>query len=98
MARFTFARQPRATGLARVAERSTTTLIKLKSKECGYISIPLGSGAPCIIRFAVKQADHPGWGWMQLKARPASEQEARQWLADNTDAILAKHTLHFFEG
>lgn len=91
---FTFKKQPRATGLARVAERSTSTEIKIKGKAVGLIDVPLMFDDNVRIRFMVKCDEHPGWKWVKLKAGFDTESDARVMLNNKFDYIQANFDLY----
>jgi hypothetical protein len=74
--------------------------VKLKRKEVGMID----NDAPHRICFAAEKADinedgnpNCSWKWIALEKRFGSVAEAKTWLNENVDAILAKYKLYKFE-
>lgn len=100
MAKFTFRRAARVTGLAGIGADTPSTTIKLRGKEAGVLKSPASSrlsSAPdqWTVRFTVAQEPTPQdsctWRWAALKRRFNSEQEGRGWLASvDADALVAQ--------
>lgn len=73
--------------------------VKIKRMEVGQIH----PEPPHKIMLAVEKADanedgHPNcpWKWVTFKKESESVAEAKAWLNENIDAILAKYSLHQF--
>lgn len=90
--RFTF-KDNHPTGRYRSFDRMHSD-IKLKRKTCGTIH-ELPEFDNWSIRFMVKSPD--GFKWITLKYKPKSLKEAKEFLRNNTQAILDKFDLHFIE-
>lgn len=89
MPKFTFAKQPRETGLASIARPYSDTDIKVNRKKVGYISAPSRFGHDdhlWHILFAVEDGEK--WRWTRLKAKFATEPEAREFLTAKADQII----------
>ena len=102
MAKFTFKKQPRETGLAAVARPHASVDIKLNGRVCGYIQAPWALGnRKWVVRFSVKTADsdqHPGWKWIGFKnGQFETEDAARTWIKAVDAKIQEKFDLHLFE-
>lgn len=93
----TFKKQPRATGLARVAEKSRQTEIFINGKRIGLIIIPLAFEDNVRIRLMVKCEEHPGWKWATLKAGFEDESAARATLKSKEKYLVEKFDLHYQE-
>jgi len=95
--KFTFKKRKKETGLASIGAGTPETVIKLWGKYVGAIYIrdsPLYSDEE---GWRVKiQADNDKypeesncpWKWVQYKARFGTEEEAREWVQFNTEAIF----------
>lgn len=94
---FTFKKRPKATGLARVAERSDTTEIRIKGKLVGLISVPRLFEDNVRVRLMVKCEEHPGWKWVALKAGFETEGDARAKLNEKFDYMVKTFDLHHQE-
>lgn len=100
MTKFTFKREPRETGLARIGADAPSSAIKLRGQDVGLLKSPAGSrlsAAPdqWTIRFMVVREstqDEPcPWRWATLKRRFDNEPEARAWLQSvDADALVAQ--------
>lgn len=99
----TFARGPRPTGLARVADPSPVTQIKLSKKQIGLIMPPARANgfSGWKISFAVKKdptAEEPApFRWITFKTLHESEERARGWVLMNFDLISKKYEIHQFD-
>ncbi len=96
MAKFTFKKGPRETGLAAVGNPYPWVDIKLDGKVVGCIKPPSAFGGDTWrIRFmVVSETEKCGWAWAQLKVHYESEQEARDYITTNCSRIQDKLRLH----
>lgn len=96
--KFTF-KQEKPTGRYR-SFNSTTHIIKLKRKQCGYFFEKFGTIESPIFLAIEKDETHddgnPNCKWMNiaLKKRFEKVEEAKEWLINNTEAINSKYKLH----
>lgn len=99
MAKFTFKREPRETGLRGVAQLYPDVQIKLNGKQIGLIRgpNPHASHAGWKASFMVVSDEHPGWRWIRMAHEDQSESEARAWLQRQADVIIAKYKLRALE-
>lgn len=99
MAKFSFKKQPPATGLMGVGAPYPSTDIKYGGKVVGTIVAPTwkSKGRGWRVQLAVKQDAHPGWGWRFLSREFDSEPEARTYLQENAVNLVALG-LYQFEG
>ncbi len=85
-AKFTFRRQPREIGLAAVAHPYPQVDIKLRGEIVGAIIPPnaYSKDSNWRVRFmVVSEKEKCGWVWVAVKARFASEEEARAFVLEN---------------
>lgn len=101
MTKFTFKRQPKDTGLARIGADETSSDIKLRGVVVGLLKSPTRGrwGEPDIpgwrVKFMVEREATPAepcpWRWATLKRRFDTEPEARAWLQSvDPDALVAQ--------
>lgn len=92
MAKFTFKKQPRETGLASIGNPYPWVDIKLAGKVVGCIQPPsVFGGDTWRVRFMViSEANTRGWAWAELKAHYESEQDARDYITTNSARIQDK--------
>lgn len=95
LAKFTFKRHPRETGLAAVGRPFQDVDIKFKGKVIGLISAPssFSKWKNFRVMFQVKAdtAEHAcGWRWATLKYQGQSEEAVRQWLNENAQTLIEK--------
>lgn len=95
MAKFTF-KTDKPTGKWKSFD-SPSHYIKLKGISCGMID----NDAPHTIRLQVIKKDvmedgnkNCPWKWIRLKKESATLQEAKDFVAEKTDAIIAMYNLH----
>jgi len=96
---FTFCKEPRETGLARVTQ-TPLTQIKSAKKICGYIKPPskLHNDTQWSIQISIVDADdRNGWRWIFLKKRFDLETEARDWLKSRHESLCNKYVIHTFD-
>ena len=94
--KFTFKKYPMETGIAAVGHRYGGE-IKLKGKLCGFYQE--NSIHQFEIWFHIKSEKAVGsFLNRRLTAKFETEKTCREWLIENTDAIIAKVKLHFIEG
>lgn len=98
---FTFKKQPKETGLARIARPWQNVDIKLGGKRVGIIFAPDYTANYWSVSFAVKKEvlpeDRAPFKWIRLVCKTDSEQEMRQWLKENCEAIIKRYDLYSFE-
>lgn len=96
MAKFTFKRQPKATGLARIDKPYSSVDVKYKGKMMGVIAPPSIHSKEYVwtARFTVK--DGNSWKWLTFKRRFETEQDARDFFQDQIEFLLMQD-LHYFE-
>lgn len=90
--KFTFRKQPRATGLAAVTETHPDTDIKLGGLVVGSIDAPHHTSTDGLwkLRFAVTDASQKcGWRWVTLKYRPKDEPAGRAYVNERFEQINA---------
>lgn len=92
MAKFTFKKHPRETGLASVAHPYPCVDVKMNGKVVGLITPPSAFGGDTWrVRFMiVAETERCGWAWATLKAHYASEQEARDYIMTHGARIQEK--------
>ncbi len=95
--KFTFKKQPRETGLRSVGHPYQSVDIKHNKKVVGTINAPYWprNSHKWDIQLAVRDGDL--WTWRTFRKRFDTEADARQFLQENAESILSKHTLHYFE-
>lgn len=94
--RISFARVPRATGLARVTDQRQTR-IKRGRAEIGMISGPHWRGQhDWSVSLTIVKEEHPGWRNVTFKLHHPSEAEARAWVEANIERVVTGNgwTLH----
>jgi len=96
MAKITFKKHPRKTGLASVANPYQSIDLKFKKKVFGEISAPNYIRNGWRIRIAVKSTSIAGFTWEQYSKVCDTEEEARAFITERTEEIL-KRDLYFFE-
>lgn len=93
----TFKKRPRQTGLARVAEPYSSTDIKVKGVEIGYIAPPHRTDPAYLwtVRFKVHdpEGENCKWRWATMKARHATEPDAREWVLANIGVVQSHLSL-----
>lgn len=99
-----FKKQPKETGLRRIASPYPHVDIKVNKKKCGNISPPNWSSVDnnWRIQICVKKPEpdnNPNcdWKWMMVKKDFDNEKEARQWCKDNLQSAVEGYELHYFE-
>lgn len=95
--KFTFRRQPREIGLAAVTRPYPAVDIKLRGDLVGLISPPIAYAKDDTwrVRFmVVSEKEKCGWAWVALKARFASEEEARTFVLENNARLQEDLKLH----
>ena len=90
---FKFKKNPRPTGLGRIARPNADTTIKMGGKDCGMIAGPSRfSTDHWQVRMTVADApteDKPcAWRWVFFKEKHATEDEARAWVKRHADALV----------
>lgn len=85
----TYKKQKRETGLSAVGNPYPNTAIKLDSKMVGEISAPNWRSDGSTWRIRLMVVDGTSWKWIQLKARPNTEEEARAFVTANAAKIIA---------
>jgi hypothetical protein len=95
----TFKKEPRATGLARIADPHPSTTIKLGGKRVGQIRPPhIRDEKPVwSVSVMVTTDKHPGWTWVVFARKHESESDARAWVLANWDKIAEKNSIHALE-
>lgn len=95
--KLSFKKQPKETGLAGVGYPYQSVLIKADKLEVGLISAPNWRSKDSLwtIRLA-KKKDH-SFVWITLKFKGENEDECRQYLKDNWEAICKEIPLHQFK-
>ncbi len=92
--KFTFNKEPPATGLAAVGHPNPDTRIKHNRKDVGWISGPSWQTKDhkwsIFLRFIDKDAVPAGWSNRTLKATFDTEPEARVFLQENAAKLIAK--------
>jgi hypothetical protein len=102
--RLTFKREPCETGLAGVGNPYPDVTVKHNKQKIGIINAPnwQTKDHKWWIQIAVEKKDFVKtpespcpWKWITVKARFDSEEDARQYVTDNTERILALGVHHF---
>ena len=95
ISKFTFKRQPKATGLARVADPTPAVDIKLKGKNVGWLQPPRwrDEETQWKLFLRVKSDEHPGWRNAALKVRFENEADARAFVTQNNRMLQEKFDL-----
>lgn len=99
---FTFKKSAKETGLRAIGCPHANVDIKRDKKKVGMIYAPTWQTKDGKWSLAFMVNDHTGknpncgWGWIFLKPRFETEQEARQYVSDNAEKLLAMD-LHFQE-
>lgn len=91
MAKFTFKKEKPQTGLASVGNPNPDTIIKLDRMQVGSIVAPWWSSEDnkWAVRLIQAVEGDQEFRWVTLKKRFDEEPEARQYLNDNFDRIVA---------
>lgn len=99
--KFTFKKEPQTTGLAGVGNPYPNTAIKHKKKEVGVIYAPTWqtkddkwSISLMVLKKEDEEQGNCEWNWISLKARFDSEPEAREFLKEHVEGVLAKGLHH----
>ncbi len=101
-----FKKEPRETGLASVGAGDPNIDIKVNGKVCGYISHPRWNSQDrnirirlSVIKEDIMENGNPNciWKWITLKYIPENDEQAKQFLKENVDAIVEKYSLYYFE-
>jgi len=74
--------------------------IKIRKKECGNIdNKPPHRIRLMIIKENINENRNPNckWKWISMKRESKTLQEAKDFLNNNIDIILAKYELHFLD-
>lgn len=102
--KLSFKKQPRATGLAAVANPYQTTDIKANGEVVGYIYPPRRHNG-WTVAIAVEKTENytdnnPNcpWMWVFMSRIHESEPNARQFVKDEWPTLIEKYVLHSFEG
>lgn len=98
--KFTFKKQPKATGLGAVGYTKQSIYIKLEGKICGSIDAPNWTTKDNLysIRLMVFK-DQPdsnpncNWKWITFKFKSGNPEECKQFLNDNFLEINAKYKI-----
>ena len=93
--KFTFKKQPLASGLAGVGHPYPTVDVKLNKKTFGVIYPANHSRHHWTVGYAVRSGSD-SFEWVFPRNKFNNEQEARDWLQANAEKII-KETLYFFE-
>jgi hypothetical protein len=98
MAKFTFKKEPRETGLRSVGRPYPDTQIKLEGKRVGMIAAPSRFGGDAwqvrlVQKLEPTEADPCPWRWIFFKTTHETEADAREWLRQNATAIVSKFDL-----
>lgn len=92
--KITFKKEPKATGLAAVGHSNQSVKIKFDGKEIGRIIAPTWQTTDHKwgLGFTVKTPNDPNapksWRWFFLKQRFDTEEQARQFVLDNSTKIV----------
>lgn len=90
--KFTFRKERVETGLAGVGYPNPSTVIKLEGKPVGEIIGPCWASEDSLWRVRLAEADkseYRGWKMVTLKAKFDSEPEARKYLNENFERVVA---------
>lgn len=91
---FTFKKEPRETGLARIANPHPFTTIKHKKKDVGSIYPPTRfNGGSWTIGLTIKK-EGGGFKWIFFKKKFLEEADARKWLNERAEQIVKKYDLY----
>lgn len=90
-----FQKEPRHTGLYAIGNPNPDTNVKFGGKRVGTIRGPSAFGQDdWSVSFMVEtREDHYEWRWARIKKRFATEPEARAFVKNNIEKIMAKHKL-----
>jgi hypothetical protein len=94
--KLSFKKQPKETGLSAVGNPYQSVDIKGDKKLVGTIYAPnwrTKTNEWSIGLMVIDKTQHCGWKWITLKFRGTSDQECRDWLKENWEAIQAKYSL-----
>jgi len=95
---FTFKNDKKETGLRRIGNYNVGADVKLNGLQCAKISAPNWSSKDNLYHVMIAVTnDEGGWNWITLKKSTATLQEMKDWLKENTEVIVEKYNLHFFE-
>jgi hypothetical protein len=104
--KFTFKKQPRETGLSSIGHPHPNVDIKLDGKVVGSIDAPTWASRNkgWVIRFTVMKDNinedgNPNceWKWVQINKEFETENDAREYIKNNSDQILYGLRLHSIE-
>ena len=97
--KLTFKKQAQITGLARVAHPyGPSTDIRLGGRSVGRIDPPRYNSPEKVWKVWLALTDATilgGWRWVVLKARFASDEEAREFVTKHAETLLAKGLYRF---
>lgn len=96
MAKFTFKRQPKATGLARIANPYSSVDVKYKGKTMGIINPPSVHGKEHVWSAGFSIKTEKNWKWLFFKKTFQTEKEAREFFQEQIGFLLMQD-LHYFE-
>lgn len=93
--KITFKKEPKETGLARVARPHSATTIKQDGKMIGSLAPPsmYNNFIGWRVCIRAKQEAHPGWRNVCFNAAQPSEPDARAWFLKNFAAICKKYEI-----
>ena len=91
---FTFKKQRLETGLAAVGNSYPTTTIKHQKMEVGAIYPPNWRTEDNLWRVRLMVGTEENWTWKEFKRKFETEPEARQFLKDNAEQIIALGLFH----
>ena len=98
MAKLTFRREPKQTGLSGVGNPYASVQIKRNKREVGLIAAPnwQTKDGKWGVGLMVKDEESSsfGWKWVFFKARHDNEDAARAWVTENAERIQSKYDLH----
>lgn len=103
--KFTFKKQPKPTGLARIGA-GEGIIIKYLGKKCGNIVFPNYSSnrkgwyIQLLVKFDDREINEDSpcqFRNIILKYKPTDAEDAKKFLNDNFEAIMKKYTLHLLE-
>lgn len=100
MAKVTFKKDPRETGLAAVGNGLQSSDIKFKKKVFGRIQAPnwrTKDNKWGVSIMVYDQTSHSGWRWAFFKLRHDTEQEARDWITANFEKLSQQYSIRFAE-
>jgi hypothetical protein len=100
--KLSFKKEPKSTGLARVANPHSSTKILINKEWCGTIQHPfkyskndLWTVGLMIIKADIMEDDNPNcpWRWAWMKTQFKDDVEAKAWIKENWEMLLMRYDI-----